>query len=440
MVRLPCGDWCARPPDPDLYINSSLCLACIFLLRGSVETSIRAAVGRFETKRNTQKTSKQYVQAFLVFVTALFMLRWSLTYSRGSLITQFVVCGGAVLALRSLQFHLTQNKVARRFIVANRVILVGSPGQIEATTKLWAERNENFEIVKSFPMLLREEKEASPEYLTAFAEIVIQLSRAAKPDRIVILLPFERTKEISFLVERFADVPASILVSTEQLAATQMKPEVLMFGGMNMLRVVRKPLTATDRIIKRAMDFVASAILLLLLSPLLLLTAIAIKLESPGPVMFRQSRKGFNQRRFNIYKFRTMQTAPAGEAFRQTEKNDQRITRIGKYLRRWNIDELPQLLNVLRGEMSLVGPRPHAIEHDNMYNSEIASYARRHNIKPGITGLAQALGHRGATETLKQMQDRVNYDLLYIQNWSVLLDLKVLLMTIFSSRAYQNAY
>lgn len=207
-----------------------------------------------------------------------------------------------------------------------------------------------------------------------------------------------------------------------------------------MLRVVRKPLTGTDRVLKRCMDFTASAALLLLLSPLLVATAVAIRLESPGPALFRQRRKGFNQQQFNIYKFRTMQITPKGEAFRQTAKNDSRITRVGKFLRRWNIDELPQLLNVLRGEMSLVGPRPHAIEHDDMYYLEIASYARRHNIKPGITGLAQALGFRGATDTLKQMEDRVNYDLLYIQDWSILLDLKIMVMTVFSSRAYKNAY
>ena len=126
--------------------------------------------------------------------------------------------------------------------------------------------------------------------------------------------------------------------------------------------------------------------------------------------------------------------------FSQTSKNDPRITRLGKWLRNWNIDELPQLINVLRGEMSLVGPRPHAVEHDELYYTEIATYARRHNVKPGITGLAQAMGHRGATETNQEMADRVKHDLIYIQNWSLLLDLKILLMTAFSPRAYQNAY
>lgn len=421
------------------FVSSALLLAAIFLLRGLAET-IYGPLWGVSRHGAVRKTLAQYTQAFLVFVTALVMLKWPVSPARGNLVMQYVFCGAAVMALRALQYQLVHQGVLRRFIVSNRVILVGTAANIEAARQNWEASGENVEILKSFPMLLNESAQVSPDYLDAFARIVIQLSRAAKPDRIVILLPAGRSKEVRFLVERFADIPASILVSAEQLAGPQLKPEVLQFGSMHVLRVVRKPLTATDRILKRGMDFTAAALLLLLLSPLLIATAIAIRLESSGPALFRQNRKGFNQKQFSIYKFRTMRVAPQGLAFQQTAKNDQRITAIGKHLRRLNIDELPQLINVLRGEMSLVGPRPHAIEHDNIYYSEIASYARRHNIKPGITGLAQALGFRGATETHKQMEDRVTYDLLYMQNWSVFLDLKIMMMTVFSPRAYRNAY
>ena len=139
------------------------------------------------------------------------------------------------------------------------------------------------------------------------------------------------------------------------------------------------------------------------------------KLDSRGPVLFKQRRNGFNQKEFCIYKFRTMMVQSLHATFKQTQRNDTRLTRLGKLLRRWNIDELPQLLNVLWGDMSLVGPRPHALAHDDIFYAELVTYARRHNVKPGITGLAQAMGFRGATETRKQMEDRVKQDLIYLQ-------------------------
>jgi lipopolysaccharide/colanic/teichoic acid biosynthesis glycosyltransferase len=156
-------------------------------------------------------------------------------------------------------------------------------------------------------------------------------------------------------------------------------------------------------------------------------------------VFFRQRRYGFNQQPFRIIKFRTMTTLDDGDVIRQACRNDGRITRIGGWLRRWNIDELPQLINVLRGDMSLVGPRPHALSHDREYEQRISLYARRHNVRPGITGWAQVNGLRGETDTDEKMRRRVDYDLYYIDNWSMLFDLKILLYTVFSRRAYRNA-
>ncbi|MGL4291140.1 MAG: sugar transferase, partial [Phreatobacter sp.] len=154
----------------------------------------------------------------------------------------------------------------------------------------------------------------------------------------------------------------------------------------------------------------------------------------------RQRRLGFNQRAFSIVKFRTMTVADDGDTVRQATRDDQRITRIGRFLRRWNLDELPQLINVLSGQMSLVGPRPHAIAHDRHYDNHIALYARRHNVKPGITGWAQVHGLRGETDTVEKMQARVEHDLYYIDHWSVLLDLEIMARTVFSRKAYDNAF
>jgi lipopolysaccharide/colanic/teichoic acid biosynthesis glycosyltransferase len=167
---------------------------------------------------------------------------------------------------------------------------------------------------------------------------------------------------------------------------------------------------------------------------------IAIKLDSPGPVFFRQTRHGFNNAPIRVFKFRSMTVMEDGDAFRQAIRGDQRITRVGRVLRRTNIDELPQLFNVLLGDMSIVGPRPHATAHNQMFEQLISTFSRRHIVKPGITGWAQVNGYRGETDTLDKMRQRVEYDLHYIDNWSFLFDMKIIVMTIFSKSVYVNAY
>ncbi|MBN9447724.1 MAG: sugar transferase, partial [Bosea sp.] len=162
-------------------------------------------------------------------------------------------------------------------------------------------------------------------------------------------------------------------------------------------------------------------------------------IDSKGPVLFLQRRYGFNQEPFRIFKFRTMTTTDDGAVIRQATRGDPRITRVGRHLRRYNLDELPQLINVIAGQMSLVGPRPHALAHDREYQRKIALYARRHNVKPGITGWAQVNGLRGETDTDEKMARRVAYDHWYIDNWSFWLDLAILLRTLFSPRAFRNA-
>jgi len=178
---------------------------------------------------------------------------------------------------------------------------------------------------------------------------------------------------------------------------------------------------------------------LIILSPLFLIVSIAIKLDSRGPVFFRQKRHGFNNEPIRVLKFRSMTSAEDGDQFTQAVKNDPRVTRVGRILRRTNIDELPQLINVLQGDMSIVGPRPHATAHNKIFQAKIGPLSRRHIVKPGITGWAQVNGLRGQTDTLEKMQQRVELDLYYIDNWSFLLDMKIILLTLLSKRAYRNA-
>ena len=199
------------------------------------------------------------------------------------------------------------------------------------------------------------------------------------------------------------------------------------------------PLTAFERAVKRTLDVVGSMTAILFMSPLLLIAAIAIKLDSGGPIIFQQRRTGFNATEFVIFKFRTMTVFEDGEAITQVCRGDLRVTRVGKFLRRSSIDELPQLVNVLKGEMSLVGPRPHALADDREYKVHMADYGFRHHIKPGITGWAQVNGLRGEIRSLEKMTERVKLDLWYINNWSLGFDISILARTCFEvlrDRAY----
>ncbi|MES9980318.1 MAG: undecaprenyl-phosphate glucose phosphotransferase [Candidatus Thiodiazotropha sp. 6PLUC5] len=211
-------------------------------------------------------------------------------------------------------------------------------------------------------------------------------------------------------------------------------------AGIPILTLSETPLIGTHLLIKTIEDRVLSLIILILVSPIMLITAILIKTESPGPVFFRQERTGWDGTNFRIWKFRSMKVHPEEDGVvKQATRQDSRITRVGRFIRRTSIDELPQLFNVLTGQMSLVGPRPHALQHNMEYSKRIEAYLARHRIKPGITGLAQIRGFRGETKELEQMEKRVKYDLEYINNWSLWLDLSILARTPFSLKS-DNAY
>lgn len=215
--------------------------------------------------------------------------------------------------------------------------------------------------------------------------------------------------------------------------------DIVPLGSGSSFKLLSAPMNETGRFLKRAFDIVASGLGLIVLSPLLLGVAIAVRTTSPGPALFLQERRGFNGRNFRIFKFRSMRVMEDGRAMRQAQLNDPRITPIGAFIRRTSIDELPQLINVLRGEMSLVGPRPHAISHDDELSEKFDLYAQRQRIKPGITGWAQVNGYRGDTSTQDKIEARTLHDLYYAENWSMLLDVWILLLTVFSPRTRQNA-
>ena len=260
---------------------------------------------------------------------------------------------------------------------------------------------------------------------------LLHLGREGGVHSVILAVQPDRQAEIGRIVERLKALPVQVALCADDCWAGEATPQMRMLGGIAMSVVADRPIKRWDLLAKMLVDKVGALLLLALLAPLLLAVALAVAASGPGPVIFRQTRSGWCGRDFVIFKFRTMHTGPAASGG-QTRRGDPRCTRVGRLLRASSLDELPQLWNVLRGDMSLVGPRPHAAalhDIDRAGREIVAEYAQRHRVKPGLTGWAQVNGARGATHSLAQMRRRVDYDLYYIENWSLLLDLKILLKT-----------
>lgn len=249
---------------------------------------------------------------------------------------------------------------------------------------------------------------------------------------IYIVTSLESSKSLEKIYKNTLDKYVTIHWIPNIFALRLLNHSVRELSGIPVITLSQTPMIGIGLLLKAIEDKVLSSLILILISPLLLLVAIAVKLDSPGPIFFRQNRAGWGGKPFKIWKFRSMYVHQAGaEKLKQAEKNDSRITRVGAFIRKTSLDELPQLFNVITGDMSLVGPRPHAIQHDQEYSQRIFDYFSRHHIKPGITGLAQVRGLRGETKDIDQMVRRIESDIEYINNWSVLLDIKIIFLTVF---------
>lgn len=260
--------------------------------------------------------------------------------------------------------------------------------------------------------------------------------------RIYIALPLAHTDQVKPLQDQLKDLNIDLVWAPDIFEFQLLNHSVREVAGMPLLNLNETPLMAGGpAFVKLVMDKSISLLAIIALSPLLLILALAVKFSSPGPIIFKQQRDGWDGKKFYVYKFRSMYLHEEKEVIEQAKKDDDRITPVGRFLRRTSLDELPQLFNALEGSMSLVGPRPHAISHNVFYSDKVKTYLARHRIKPGITGLAQISGYRGETQTLEEMSKRVELDLEYISNWSPLLDLKILFATPFcliakSDKAY----
>lgn len=380
--------------------------------------------------------------AFAFFLSTAFLLKISSDYSRGAFIFQIITVSVAVCIFRGLLAIWLQSAVTSGIIEPRRAVLIG-----DIDSKIIAElRSEGVRVVHSTPLPYNNEfgDAAGDRKVSSYTNVrkIIDLCRTLRPDDVVILAGQTDLAMASGLAHYFSELPCNIHIAPVGEIRFLTRSQIAELGNVKTLQVSRRPLSFAELAIKRSFDIVIATIALIGLSPLLTIVALAIRLDSRGNVIFRQMRHGYNNEIIRVFKFRTMRMADDNDRgnFVATTENDGRITILGQILRRTSIDELPQLVNVMLGEMSIVGPRPHATSHNKMFEDQILPFARRHNVKPGITGWAQVNGYRGPANTIDKMQLRVEYDLFYIDNWSLFFDLKIILMTLFSKKVYNNAF
>jgi Undecaprenyl-phosphate glucose phosphotransferase len=426
--------------------SSPLYLAANLILAATVEL-IALGFGHYKNSQSQSRHAFLFsgfgavALAFSFLLSALFLLKITELYSRATFVFQFITVEFAVLAARAFFYSRLQSSIAAGLVNARRVVLIGDAiDRAESVNRL---KVTGIQTVGSFPLPVQHDQNDggdAPERAELELRRLIDGCRRLKPDDILILAKQDGLAQLNGLVCSLSEVPAGLHVVLVEAAAFLATARIVELGKTITMQVLRPPLSQLQKAAKRVFDVLVAAAGLVILAPLLSLVAIAIKLDSPGPVLFRQTRHGYNNETIKVFKFRSMTRLEDGDAFVPAMRNDSRVTRVGAILRRTNIDELPQLINVLRGEMSLVGPRPHATAHNRMFEGKISVFSRRHVVKPGITGWAQVNGYRGFTETLEQMQQRVEHDLYYIDNWSFWLDLRIMVMTVFSKTAYTNAY
>jgi undecaprenyl-phosphate galactose phosphotransferase/putative colanic acid biosynthesis UDP-glucose lipid carrier transferase len=379
--------------------------------------------------------------ATALFMTSLlFLLKTGADYSRGATISFDFLGVVLIVAFRYVTALNLRRALANGTLGGQRVIVIGDPEELAIKPKTDLLRTYGAREVGRFEL-----SPASGPTLSNIArdsEVIdsgIIAARANYAELVLLALRWVDTVRTDFICERLRALPLPVFLLPDRSVISILSRSSWDRRVLAPIEVQRAPLSARDLIVKRLFDVMFAGLALAIFSPLLLLTAVAIKLDSDGPVIFRQRRRGFNGREFAIYKFRTMTVLEDGSTVRQAQRDDARVTWLGRLLRASSIDELPQLINVLTGDMSLVGPRPHAVVHDDEYGKLIDNYMYRHHVKPGITGWAQIHGFRGETD-VALMEKRIQLDLWYINNWSLWLDLKIMARTCVEVLRGQNAY
>ena len=372
----------------------------------------------------------------LAVTTILFLLKTEPAFSRGAWLCFAPIMLASCIGIRLSSAHVISGLLERDAIVGRRAFLVGEAEELLRINSSY--------LLHQFG--LREVGRVSLDRprmgnLTLDPDRIagaLDQARQSRAREFIVVAKWDSTERLKAIEEGFRVSPMPVrLLPNHVFRSVVHRHGPHENCAVHLIDLQRSPMTLSELATKRSLDVVCALLAIVLLLPVFLITAMAIKIDTRGPVIFRQRRNGFNQDEFVIYKFRTMTVMEDDEKVIQAKKGDKRITRVGQFLRRSSVDELPQLFNVLRGDMSLVGPRPHALAHDREYSALIGDYYRRHHVKPGITGWAQVHGFRGETARTEQMRRRIDLDIWYINNWSLLTDIRILARTCTSLLAHE---
>ncbi|MET4221639.1 Undecaprenyl-phosphate glucose phosphotransferase [Bradyrhizobium sp. LB14.3] len=439
LLIIACGVGCAiiyhlytRSPlgKTEFYTAASLLVAVNFGLLITVQHGYRLK-DITNLKRQWRITLTTWTGVFAALLAVAFTMKASDEFSRGAMISFYVVGLIVLLALKAAAARWTANALRNGGFANTPVIVIAEFGLPASSAAMMELCQHGYRVMRILEIRPREL--ASPLLMSQVGsrfEELVGYARENQIDRVFLLVNWERQHAIDSILERLKILPIPVHLLPDANVSRFMRYPQINAGGTWTAELRRAPLSWKECALKRTLDLLGASLALVVFAPVLLLTTVLIKTSSRGPVLFRQTRNGFGGRAFRIFKFRTMRVMEDGPCIVQATKNDPRVTFIGKWLRKTSIDELPQLINVLKGDMSLVGPRPHAAAHNSEYEQIIGQYAFRHHVKPGITGWAQVNGYRGETNALEMMEKRVEHDLWYINNWSLLLDLSILLRTI----------
>ncbi len=421
------------------YVTVGSLLALMYLLPLLSSGELRAQAF-LEGKRSHGRIFIVWNIAFLCLAFVGLMTKTTGIFSRAWLVVFYAT---GLLSLMALESGITRALAAASLngrIALRRLMVIGTAADIARARDAMDPSRAGVRIVATAVLADAYDTAQSTRDRRNQLQAAADSARCLHIDDVMIISDGTRDGVVSDVLALFGKLPMTVHLGVSDLLSRVSDARITSFGGTRALSLTSPPLSQAQAALKRAFDVATSAAALALLSPLFLVIAIMIAREGNGPVFFRQRRRGYNLEEFRIWKFRTMTSLDDGDSVQQASRGDHRITGIGAVLRRYNLDELPQLINVLTGEMSLVGPRPHAVAHDRFFEARIDQYQRRLNVKPGITGWAQVNGHRGPTDTDGAMQARVEHDLYYIDNWSIWFDVYILIATVLARKAFRNAF
>lgn len=386
-------------------------------------------------------TLLSWAVAVAVVLLMMFFSKTGAVYSRISIGSWMLLASISLVTWRSL-FSAFLSRIRKKGRNSRSVAIFGMS---EAGVRLAQEINYRKELgyrVDAFYDDRAAERLDSPfmDKLVGGVEQGVLAAKSNQYDTIFIALPMKAESRIKDILYRLGDTTADVQLIPNFFMFSMMQTTMSHVGNIQTLSVYNNPMSGGAAALKRFEDIVLSSLILLIIAVPMLVIALGVKLSSKGPVIFKQDRYGLNGKRIKMWKFRSMTVTENKDIVTQATKNDARITKFGAFLRRTSLDELPQFINVLKGEMSVIGPRPHAVSHNEDYRKMVDFYMLRHKVKPGITGWAQVNGWRGETETLEKMKMRIEYDLDYIRNWSLWMDFKILLLTLLKGFVHKNAY